>query len=201
MKYIALFASGSGTNAERIMARLQGHTNARVSIVLTDNPASGVIARAEKFGVPVYVVRRRNLDAESTLETLRAHRVSFIVLSGFLGLVPTRLIQAFPKRIINIHPALLPSFGGKGMYGERVHKAVIAAGVPESGITIHYVNENYDEGETILQAKCPVLPEDTPASLALRVHELEYAHFPDTVERIAVALPEGIEGLNCESKR
>ncbi len=170
-------------------------------MVLVDNPAAGVIARAEKFGVPVYVVRRRELDAETTLATLRAHRVSFIVLSGFLGLVPARLIQSYPARIINIHPALLPKFGGKGMYGERVHAAVLAAGEKESGITIHYVNEAYDEGEAILHVKCPVLPEDTPASLALRVHELEYAHFPDTVERIAVALPEGIEGLNCESKR
>lgn len=185
MTNIAIFASGNGSNAERIISHLADEPRATVALILADNPQAAVLARAHRLNVPAYLVRRAHLNAPTTLDTLRSHGVSLIVLAGFLGLVPPELIQAYPNRIINIHPALLPKFGGKGMYGLHVHQAVLQAGESTSGITIHYVNARYDEGSIILQAQCPVFPSDTPDSLAARVHQLEYDHYPNVVQRLA----------------
>jgi phosphoribosylglycinamide formyltransferase-1 len=185
MKNIAIFASGNGTNAERIMDYFSDNDEINIRLVLTNNPKAGVIARAEKFGVPCRVFNRKEFYNTDKIDKLLAeNNIDFIVLAGFLWLIPTSIIQSFPNRIINIHPALLPEYGGKGMYGHRVHEAVIANGEKQSGITIHYVNELYDEGNIIFQATCEVKENDTPDSLAARIHELEYAHFPVVIEKL-----------------
>ncbi len=155
-----------------------------VSLVVCDNPAAGVIARAHRAGVPTYLCRRGALAGGELLHTLRAHGAGCIVLAGFLGLIPGELIGGFPGPIVNLHPALLPRFGGKGMFGHHVHRAVIAAGEARSGITIHHVNERYDEGGIIAQFDCPVHPDDTPDSLAERIHALEHRHLGEVVERL-----------------
>jgi phosphoribosylglycinamide formyltransferase 1 len=181
---IALFASGSGSNAENIVSHFSTRPAIRF-VVLCNKPGAGVLDRAARLQVPSWVFDRSDFyESGRVLDFLRSHQVDFIVLAGFLWLVPASLVQAYPQKIINIHPALLPKFGGKGMYGDRVHRAVLAAGEPESGITIHYVNEHYDEGQVIVQARCPVLPQDTPDTLAARIHALEYAHYPQVVEKM-----------------
>lgn len=181
---IALFASGSGSNAENIVRYFAHRPDLRF-VVFCNKPGAGVVERAARLGLPVVMFDRDSLyETGKVLDYLRAHEVSLVVLAGFLWLVPAALVQAYPQRIVNIHPALLPKFGGKGMYGDRVHRAVLAAGEAESGITIHYVNEHYDEGQVIVQARCPVLPGDTPEALAARVHALEYAHYPRVVESL-----------------
>ena len=185
MKNIAIFASGNGTNAERIMDYFSDNDEINIRLVLTNNPKAGVIARAEKFGVPCRVFSREEFYNTDKIDKLLAeNNIDFIVLAGFLWLIPSSIIQSFPNRIINIHPALLPEYGGKGMYGHHVHEAVIANGEKQSGITIHYVNELYDEGNIIFQATCEVKEDDTPDSLAARIHELEYAHFPVVIEKL-----------------
>lgn len=185
---IAILASGSGTNAQRLVEHFTGHAKAEVAFIGTDNPQAGVIARAWKLGVPLFLFDKSMLRDGRLQAELTAQRIDLIVLAGFMQLIPPALVKVFPRRIVNIHPALLPKFGGKGMYGERVHSAVLAAGEAESGITIHYVNELYDEGEHIAQFRCPVLPGDTAASLAERIHALEHAHYPDVIESLVVAL-------------
>lgn len=183
MKHIAILASGSGTNAEN-MARYFSHSvDIRVSLVLTNNPRAGVIDRAEALGLPLYRFTREDLnDNQRVLQILKQHETDLVVLAGFLWLLPLSMIQAYPQRIVNIHPALLPAYGGKGMYGHHVHRAVIQNREPRSGITIHLVDEVYDHGAIIFQATCRVLSEDTPDSLAARIHELEYAHYPRVIE-------------------
>lgn len=187
MKNIAIFASGSGTNAEKIMDYFRDHTHARVCLLLSNKKDAYALTRAEKFDVPWYVFSREEFyESDIVIDMLRANKIDLIVLAGFLWLVPVELIRAFPGKIINIHPALLPKYGGKGMYGMRVHEAVINSGDKESGITIHYVNENYDKGKIIFQGKCRITPEDNPESLAAKIHQLEYKYFPKVIEDLII---------------
>jgi phosphoribosylglycinamide formyltransferase-1 len=188
MKNIAIFASGSGTNAQRITEYFSSHPSIRVRLFLCNNPSAYVIARAEKLGIPCELFDRKTFyETGKILSLLQKNDISLIVLAGFLWLIPSELLRIYPGKIINIHPALLPKYGGKGMYGERVHEAVIRSGDRESGISIHYVNENYDEGDIIFQARCPVMEGDTPEILARRIHELEYRYYPEVIEQIMKA--------------
>ena len=183
MKNVAVFASGSGTNAENIARYFSKSETIKVALVLSNNRNVGVHARVNKLGVPSFVFSREEFaDGEPVLAKLAEYDTDLIVLAGFMNKISDPLLNAYPGKIINIHPALLPKYGGKGMYGHHVHEAVIAAGEKESGITFHYVNDHYDQGAIIFQAKCPVLPTDTPDDLAARVHELEYRHFPRVIE-------------------
>ena len=185
MNNIVLFASGSGTNVENIVNFFKNDQDTQISMILTNNPKAYVIQRAEKLGIPVRVFNRDDFYKNSTIiDLLKKIKPDLIVLAGFLWLIPENMIKAFPDKIINIHPALLPKYGGKGMYGSKVHEAVVANKEKESGITIHYVNERYDEGNIIFQAKCEVLPTDTPDDVANKVHGLEYKHFPRVIARL-----------------
>ncbi len=189
MKSIAIFSSGSGSNAENLISYFRKTQCANVSVVLSNNQEAFVLNRAKRLEVPSTTFSRNDFyHSEAILDVLEKYEVDFIVLAGFLWLIPSYLISAFPNRIVNIHPALLPKYGGKGMFGENVHKAVVESGDKESGITIHYVNEHYDTGSTIFQARCLVMPGDTPDSLAAKVHELEYTHFPRVVEDLICKL-------------
>lgn len=182
---ITIFASGSGSNAENIAEYFRDHADIQVALILSNNPGAYVHERAKKLGIPSYTFSKAAFDEGSAvLHILREYQTDFIVLAGFLLKVSQPLLDAFPRRIVNIHPALLPKYGGKGMYGDRVHRAVVEAGERESGITIHYVNENYDEGDIIFQARCEVIPGETPKDVARKVHELEYAHFPVVIDAL-----------------
>lgn len=184
-KNIAIFASGSGTNAENIIRYFQENDLIRVALVLSNRSDAYVLERAHRLQVPSEVFLKEDwVSGEQILALLHEYHIDFIVLAGFLVRVPERLLHAYPDKIINIHPALLPKFGGKGMYGDRVHEAVVAAGEKESGITIHYINEHYDEGNTIFQATCPVLSTDSSDDVAKKVHALEYEHFPQIIEQV-----------------
>lgn len=184
-KNIAIFASGSGSNAENIIRYFRDNDSICVSLVLSNKSDAYVLERAHRLGVSYNVFPKEDWVAgDEVLAVLQEYRIDFIVLAGFLVRVPDLILHAYPNKIINIHPALLPKFGGKGMYGSRVHEAVVAAGEKESGITIHYINERYDEGNTIFQATCPVLPDDTPEDVAEKVHALEYKHFPLIIEKV-----------------
>ncbi|MDF1574956.1 MAG: phosphoribosylglycinamide formyltransferase [Bacteroidales bacterium] len=183
MKNIAIFASGSGTNAENLIRFFRTSPFGKVQIVLTNRPDAGVVRRAQSLDTEVYVFSRDQFyGSDYVLDRLVERSIDFIVLAGFLWLVPGNILKSFENKVVNIHPALLPKYGGKGMYGDHVHQAVIAAGDQESGISIHYVNRDYDEGDIIFQARCKVDSGDTPAGLAAKIHELEYAHFPAVVE-------------------
>ncbi len=184
---IAILASGSGTNAQRLMEHFHLHAHAEVVLIGCDQPNAGVIQRAWDHHVTCYLFNGAQLKDGTLLRELQGQGIDLVVLAGFMRLIPEEMVRAFPQRIINIHQALLPKYGGKGMYGHHVHEAVIAAKEKESGITIHYVNERYDEGEHIAQFRCPVLPDDTPDSLAERIHRLEHAHFPGTIESVLKA--------------
>ena len=185
MKRIAIFASGSGTNAENLIRYFRTRRSGRVELVLTNKPKAGVIQRARSLGVDTIVFSREQLyQSGEIFKVLQDREIDFIVLAGFLWLVPSGILDAFSEKVVNIHPALLPKYGGKGMYGRFVHEAVIASGDEESGITIHKVNQAYDEGDVIFQAKCPVEKDDTPETLASRIHELEYRYFPEVVEKL-----------------
>lgn len=185
MKNIAIFASGSGTNAQKIMEHFEDNSEVSVKLVLVNNPDAGVIQRAKKFNVPVRVFNRKEFSKSAVItEELLQNTIDLVVLAGFLWLVPSAMVEAFPNKIVNIHPALLPKYGGKGMYGDRVHEAVIAKGEKESGITIHYVNDKYDEGAIIAQFTCEITPIDTPETLAAKIHKLEHAHFPVVIEQV-----------------
>ncbi len=182
-KQIAIFASGSGTNAENISRFFASHSDIEVSLIVTNKPDAGVIDRAKRIGLPVFIFNREDFYTKSSVtDELAKYDIDFIVLAGFLWLIPLNLLQKFPGRIINIHPALLPKYGGKGMYGARVHESVIENQEKESGITIHFVNEEYDAGDIIFQAKCTIEKTDSAESLARKIHELEYFHFPKIVE-------------------
>jgi len=185
---IAIFASGSGTNAENIIRFFNDHPTISVDLVLTNNENAGVINRAKSLGIENVIFTKEEFrKMTGMLALLRNIGITHVVLAGFLWLIPKSLIEAFPDRIINIHPALLPKYGGKGMYGMNVHKAVIENKEAFSGISIHYVNEKYDEGSIIFQAKCPVSSSDTPETLAGKIHKLEYEHFPRIIESVIEA--------------
>jgi phosphoribosylglycinamide formyltransferase 1 len=183
MKKIAIFASGSGTNAENIIRYFKDNENLNIECIYSNSPQAYVIQRAQKFGIPTRVFTRDEFyHSNNIVESLQMYSVDMVVLAGFLWLIPQAMVESFT--IVNIHPALLPAYGGKGMYGKKVHEAVVADGARESGITIHYVNENYDEGQIIFQAKCKITPDDTPDDVASKVHQLEYEHYPKVIERL-----------------
>lgn len=189
MHKIAIFASGAGSNAQKIIDHFRNHPSIRVSLIVCNKPGAGVLSIAEKEGIPYILIEKENFfRGNAYVEELKEAGINFIVLAGFLWKIPTKLIEAFPHRIINIHPALLPKYGGKGMYGAFVHEAVIAAGDKESGITVHYVDEEYDHGNTILQVSCVIDEHDTAASVAEKVHALEHAHFPKIIEKVIAKL-------------
>ncbi len=181
---IAILASGSGSNAENIIRYFRGSNLVSKVLIFTENPKAFVLERAKKLSVEAITFNVADLQNGFLLETIKNHEINFIVLAGFLKLIPKELAEAYNERIINIHPALLPKFGGKGMYGMKVHEAVLSEGETESGITIHYVNLRYDEGSIIFQAKCPVLQCDKPETIAERIHELEHEHYPRVIEEL-----------------
>jgi phosphoribosylglycinamide formyltransferase-1 len=185
MKKIAIFASGSGTNAERITKYFKNDPHIKVELILSNKADAYVLERAKRLGVESRVFSRDELkNPEGVAHLLKEHEIDLVVLAGFLWLIPKSLVLAFPGKIINIHPALLPKYGGKNMYGMRVHEAVINAGEKQSGITIHFVDEIYDHGKVIFQAMCSVKPGDRPDQLAEKIHELEYRHYPEVIERL-----------------
>ncbi len=182
---IALFASGSGSNAENIANYYSKSTVFEFPLIISNKADAYVHERAKKLQIPSFTFSREDfLAGDKIITFLKEHNIEYIVLAGFLLKIPDSLVEAYPNKIINVHPALLPKFGGKGMYGQHVHQAVADAGETESGITIHYVNGNYDEGNVIFQAKCPVLPTDTPDMIAEKVHALEYEHFPRIISEL-----------------
>ncbi|MBN2274058.1 MAG: phosphoribosylglycinamide formyltransferase, partial [Bacteroidales bacterium] len=179
MNKLVLFASGSGTNVENIAQYFSQHTKIKVVGIFSNKPDAFVLERAKKLGIPSFVFNRYDFyNSNKVLQHLRSCGADWIILAGFLWLVPGNLLEAYSNRIVNIHPALLPKYGGKGMYGNRVHNAVIDNADKESGITIHFVNPEYDRGDIIFQARCPVKPNDTAETLAQRVHQLEYEFYP-----------------------
>jgi phosphoribosylglycinamide formyltransferase 1 len=187
VKKLAIFASGSGTNAETIINFFRDKKNVVIDSLWSNNPAAYALTRASEAGVETFVFNRQQFySTDEVISQLESRGVNFIVLAGFLWLVPGNLIEKFP--IINIHPALLPRYGGKGMYGMKVHQTVVENQDHETGISIHVVNNNYDEGEIIFQAKCSVSPGDTPDDVARKVHELEYKYFPAVIEKFAEEL-------------
>ena len=188
--HIAIFASGAGSNAKKIIEYFETNQLIKVSLIVCNVPTAGVLNIAKEKGIPTLLINKTEFASTGYVESLRNADIHFIVLAGFLWKVPAVLVKAFQpsngttKGIINIHPALLPNYGGKGMYGARVHEAVISAGETESGITIHWVNEHYDEGTIIFQAKCSIHSGDTPDDLANKIHALEHAHFAPTIEKL-----------------
>ncbi len=190
-KKIVLFASGSGTNAENIIRYFQSNKKAEVVAVLSNKKDAGVLKRAQQLGVDTIVFTRSELYQEGVvLEHLRRLSPDLIVLAGFLWMFPPVILQEFQNKVVNIHPALLPKFGGKGMYGMRVHQAVVDQKEKESGISIHLVNEAYDEGKLLFQKSIPLSPEDTPEALAQKIHALEYEHFPQVIEKLLDSDPD-----------
>jgi len=182
---IALFASGSGSNAENIIRYFQDDEYFAFPVIVSNKTDAYVHKRAENLNVPSYTFSKEDFfSGRKILDFLKKHEIDAIVLAGFLLKIPQVLVDTYPERIINIHPALLPKYGGKGMYGNRVHWAVKEAGEKESGITIHYVNENYDEGNIVFQAKCSIEPNDEPDMIAEKVHHLEYEYFPKVIENL-----------------
>jgi len=182
-KRITIFASGSGSNAQNIFEYFSDNENVVIDSLWCNKPDAFALKRAAKFGIEHFVFDRTTFyNSNEIIDTLKNRKVDLIVLAGFLWLIPSELIKNFT--IINIHPALLPKYGGKGMYGMNVHKAIVDNKEKESGISIHFVNENYDEGQIIFQAKCTVNPDDTPEEVAEKVHELEYKHFPRIIEKV-----------------
>ena len=184
MKRIVIFASGSGSNAENIIKYFNSTKTAIVTHVLSNNQHAKVFDRCEKLNIDTSLFDRESFSKDDTVLNFLLAEADIIVLAGFLWRIPSKIVDAFPNKIINIHPALLPKYGGKGMYGMNVHNAVKENNETETGITIHYVNENYDEGAIIFQAKTPISSEDTPKTIAQKVHELEYEHFPKIIEEV-----------------
>ncbi|HET8573485.1 MAG TPA: phosphoribosylglycinamide formyltransferase [Edaphocola sp.] len=182
MRSIIIFASGQGSNAAAIIQYFKPRPEVRIRAIVCNNPQAGVIQLAEQQGIPCLMTDRAMFKSEALAEQLRELGPDLVVLAGFLWKIPGSLIRAFPHKIINLHPALLPKYGGKGMYGRYVHEAVKAAGEKESGITIHLVNENYDEGAVLLQAYCPVRSADTPDDIARRIHHLEHFYLPRLID-------------------
>lgn len=184
MIQLAIFASGTGTNAQQIIRHFNGHGMVKVALVVCNKPGAGVIQVAATAGIPILMIEKdRFFNGDAYTGELQERGIDFIVLAGFLWKLPSRLITAFSNRIINIHPALLPKYGGKGMYGRFVHEAVISAGEKESGISIHYVDEWYDHGNIIFQARCTIDEKDDAESLARKIHVLEHIHYPAVIEK------------------
>jgi len=184
-KNIAIFASGEGTNAQRIIDYFKNSEKVNVTLVVSNKETANVLNRAKAASIETYLLNKSNfLESDSTIQFLKSKNIDLIVLAGFLWMIPENLVKAFPNKIINIHPALLPKFGGKGMYGMNVHRAVIEAKEKQSGISIHFVNEHYDEGEIISQHTCAISENDSPESLAGKIHDLEYEFFPKAIEKV-----------------
>lgn len=183
VKKLAVFASGNGSNAENLVSYFRNNDcGAEVAVIVCNKPGAGVIARAERLGVPVRVMPAAEIrDASRMLPLMEEFGIDYIVLAGFLLMVPDFLLERYPDRVLNIHPSLLPKYGGKGMYGHHVHEAVVAAGEKETGITVHLVTDRCDEGRIIFQARVPLSDDDTAESVEAKIHELEQAHFPHTV--------------------
>ncbi|MCK9613664.1 MAG: phosphoribosylglycinamide formyltransferase [Bacteroidales bacterium] len=189
MKNVAIFASGNGSNAENIINYFSFKNNINVSLILTNNKDAFVIERAKKHDIPCFIFTSAELKQTTlVLDKLSEFNIDFIVLAGFLLLIPQNIIRAFPNKIINIHPALLPKYGGKGMYGDFVHEAVRQSGDTETGISIHFVSEKYDDGAVIFQARCLVTKEDTSETIAQKVHQLEYKYFPEIIEKVILGM-------------
>jgi phosphoribosylglycinamide formyltransferase 1 len=185
MQQIAIFASGAGSNAREIIRHFRNHPKIRVVLIVCNKPGAGVLQIAADEKIPMLMIEKDPFfRGDGYLPAIRSKGINFIVLAGFLWKIPDQLIKAFPGKIINIHPALLPKYGGKGMYGTHVHESVMAAGEKESGITIHYVDEHYDHGQPIFQAKVAIDPNDTPESLAAKIHKLEHKYYPVIIEEI-----------------
>jgi phosphoribosylglycinamide formyltransferase-1 len=184
-KRIAIFASGSGSNAQKLMEHFKRSNEIEISLVLTNNADAYVLQRADNFEIPTHIFDKNEFyKTDEVIDLLKNLEIDFVVLAGFLWLIPKNLIHAYPGRIVNIHPAILPKFGGKGMYGDHVHNAVMAAGETEGGITIHYVNENYDEGEYIYQARYRIDKNDNLEMVKFKGQQLEHQHYPRIVETI-----------------
>jgi phosphoribosylglycinamide formyltransferase 1 len=184
MIQIAIFASGAGSNAQTIIQHFRFHPIVKIALIVCNKPGAGVIAIAASENLQVLMIEKEKFfGGDAYAAELRAHQIDFIVLAGFLWKIPSKLIRAFPNKIINIHPALLPKYGGRGMYGHFVHEAVIAAGEKESGISIHYVDELYDHGNIIFQANCTIDENETPLSLAQKIHVLEHKNYPAVIEK------------------
>jgi phosphoribosylglycinamide formyltransferase 1 len=182
---IAIFATGGGSNARKIIEHFKNHPSVRVALIVTNRADAGVLDIAETHGIPSAIITKSMLnDASIILPTLAAYEVEFVVLAGFLLLIPSYLTEKFDRRMVNIHPALLPKYGGKGMYGHHVHEAVKAAGEAESGMTIHFCNAHYDEGGVIFQARCPLSPEDSAEDIARKVLVLEHQFYPQIIEKV-----------------
>lgn len=189
VKHLVIFASGAGSNAQQIINYFRNSSLAKVALIVCNKAGAGVISIAEKENIPVLLIEKeRFFKGDAYLTELNAVKADLIILAGFLWKIPQVLIDAYPKRIINIHPALLPKYGGKGMYGQYVHEAILNAGEMESGITIHYVDEHYDNGDIIFQTACPVLESDNSESLAARIHQLEHLHYPVVIEELLLKL-------------
>lgn len=185
INHIAIFASGAGSNADKIIKYFAADKNTKIALIVCNKADAGVLAVAQKAGIPSLLIEKeRFFNGDNYLPELVQHNINFVVLAGFLWKIPVPLVQVYTKKIVNIHPALLPKYGGKGMYGSKVHDGVIAAGEKESGISIHFVDEIYDHGEIIFQAKCEVTANDTPASLAQKIHTLEHANYPRVIAEI-----------------
>ena len=185
LKRLVIFASGAGSNAQQIIQYFRDSTLAKVVLVVCNKPGAGVISIAEKENIPVLTIEREAFfRGDAYVPEIQKIKTDLIILAGFLWKIPLKLIAAYPRRIINIHPALLPKYGGKGMYGSYVHEAIICAGEVESGITIHYVDEQYDNGDIIFQTACPVLHGDTTEALSQRIHKLEHLHYPIVIEQL-----------------
>ncbi|MGH2565284.1 MAG: phosphoribosylglycinamide formyltransferase, partial [Ginsengibacter sp.] len=182
---LAIFASGAGSNAQKIIDHFRNHSSVTISLIVSNKHEAGVINIAAKENIPALLIEKEKFfGGNAYADELNQNKIEWVILAGFLWKLPESLVNAFPQKIINIHPALLPKYGGKGMYGQKVHEAVLANHEKESGITIHYVDNLYDHGKILLQAKCPVLPGDTAESLAQRVHALEYEHYPAVIEQL-----------------
>jgi formyltetrahydrofolate-dependent phosphoribosylglycinamide formyltransferase len=183
--HVAIFASGAGTNAKKIIEYFENKTTpVKISLIVCNVPGAGVLDIAKAKGIPTLMINKEEFASTGYVDSLHNADIHFIVLAGFLWKVPAVLVNAYPRGIVNIHPALLPNYGGKGMYGSRVHEAVVAAGEKETGITIHWVDAHYDEGDIILQKKCSIDATDTPATVAQKIHVLEHQHFAPTIEKI-----------------
>jgi len=185
LKNIAIFASGTGSNATKIVERFKEHKDIKVALIVSNKSTAKVLQMAADNNIPTLLLKRHSFyETEDLLEELQKYAIDFIALAGFLWLIPPYLVKAYEKKIVNIHPALLPKYGGKGMYGQYVHQAVHINQEKESGITIHYVNEAYDEGNSIFQAACPLSPADTPETIQQKVLRLEHRYFPRIIEAL-----------------
>lgn len=184
-KRIAIFASGSGSNAQKIMEYFKKHADVEVSIILTNNPDAYVLQRADNFEIPTHIFDRQEFyETDEIVDLLKNLRIDIIVLAGFLWLIPQNLLQSFPNKIINIHPALLPNYAGKGMYGDKIHNQILANGDEESGITIHYVNEHFDEGEIIYQSRFKIEKGDDLEMIKFKGQQLEHQYYPKIIEQL-----------------